>query len=253
MNDLNKEYGYFIKEYELRSLDTDFNSVLRPNAVQELLQDIAGRHADELGIGIKDLKKENLTWVLVSTETKLYGKVEYMGKLQVKTWPLKSKGVKFQREYVIYNGDNQVVAKSSSIWVLIDLSSRKLAVKKDAYAKIESYIEEKCFEEKYIKVPVLDNDSNYVDITVKSSDIDINKHVNNTKYLSYVADSIDLEENEYIKSYKIDYIKEVKFHEAIRLYYKKEENSFIAKGIISENEVAFCALIEVGDINEEIF
>ncbi len=237
----------YIKEYELRSLDTDRNDTLRPNAVQELLQDAAGRHAEQLGVGMQSLRRENLTWVLVSTQTQLFGKVEYMGKLTVKTWPLKSNGVRFQREYLMYGRDNRVVAKSTSVWTLMDISSRRIARRKEAYRNIEAFLEEKLFEEKYVKVSVPEQGWSWVDIPVKPSDIDINGHVNNTKYLTFVTDSIGLADGQWIKGYQIDYVKEVKPRETLRLYHQPSGSGYVAKGVVGEKDVVFCAFVEVGE------
>ena len=52
------------KAYELRAADFDAFDRMHPASVLELLQDVAGIHANELGIGYHALIEKQTIWVL---------------------------------------------------------------------------------------------------------------------------------------------------------------------------------------------
>jgi len=74
-------------------------------------------------------------------------------------------------------------------------------------------------------------------------DIDLNGHVNNTKYANFVLNQLCPNENREICAMQIDYHREVKFGEELRLFLKDETSTVFAKGE-NENETLFSCKID---------
>ena len=55
-----KNMNFFIHTRDLDKYD-----IIKPSAILEFFQDIAGIHADELGIGYETCKQKNLAWVVL--------------------------------------------------------------------------------------------------------------------------------------------------------------------------------------------
>lgn len=57
---------------------------------------------------------------------------------------------------------------------------------------------------------------------VKFTDLDENKHLNNTKYARIILDALELSIDENIKTFEIDYVSEVKYGETLKIAYNRD-------------------------------
>ena len=75
---------------------------------------------------------------------------------------------------------------------------------------------------------------------VMYSDLDVNQHMNNARYLEWACDLVDLDfyKTKYIKELSINYRKEIKPASLVDLYVGKNADKYIIKGVV-ENEMAF--------------
>ena len=62
---MNEKYQ---ENFRLRISDFDTFDHLTPHAVLDLFQDVAGKHADLIGVGFDKMIKDNLIWVLLRTK-----------------------------------------------------------------------------------------------------------------------------------------------------------------------------------------
>lgn len=222
----------FVKTYTLRTSDFNCDKVLRPSSVFDLFQDAAGIHSDLLGCGLNQFKEKGIAWVLVGVRYRIEKTVEMYSDLTVRTWPLKPSFVKYQREFsVTKNGET--VIKGQSMWSIIDLKTRKLSVQKDVYPDKLDFKEEKSFEGRFLKISLpRDDEFSYVSsVTAKNSDIDVNGHVNNVRYLNYVTDVIGMFTEDY-KYVSAEYSKELLLGDKVDLYSARKGNVLFVKGII---------------------
>jgi acyl-ACP thioesterase len=131
------------------------------------------------------------------------------------TWPTMFKGFLAERAYTINMPDGTPVMAAHSAWLLFDLQKRRAARPEPEHV------------EKYLPIypPALEADFTFIDIntaecallsarahTVKRSDIDVNGHVNNLRYITWAFDGT---ETERIKRLKVSYKKECTLGERV--------------------------------------
>ena len=58
-------------EYILRMSDFDKYNRIKPSAVLELFQDVAGQHANEIGVGYDEMMQRSYFWVIVRIKFKI--------------------------------------------------------------------------------------------------------------------------------------------------------------------------------------
>lgn len=154
--------------------------------------------------------------------------------------------ISFRREYLITNLDGNVLIKGSSEWVVMHSVKRRLVPATDAFPVKEGFITEKMFDEKLRKIPDFETfDSSYT-IKTAFSHCDVNGHVNNTVYASFVADALELKEDENIKKFQIDYHQEVVSGTELHIHTCRNENEIFAKGISENGDKKFSCHIELG-------
>ena len=233
----------YVKSFNLRTSDFDCYRKITPTSVLDLFQTVAGEHAYELGCGFDTLFPRNLLWVLVRTKYQIIRQPEMYQTVRVKTWPLAPSRVGFQREYLMENEQGDALIKGSSDWVIIHSEQRKIVPTADIYPAME-HLTEKSFDERLKKLPDFEATDEGFAVYPRFSALDMNGHVNNTKYASYVLDALEPSEEDEIISLQIDYRHEVKLGDNIKIYTHKEGNTTLAKGISNSGETMFACKID---------
>ena len=186
--------------------------------------------------------KNGLIWVVVKTRYEIINEPPLFSKVKVKTWPLPPSRISFQREYLIEDENGRPLIKGSSDWVVVDSVSRKLAGAKDIYPEME-FCTDKVFDVKPSRIPDFDATDNTYIIVPRFSQLDMNNHVNNTKYLNYALDSTNISANDEISSVQIEFKHEVTANTELKVYSVREEKEIICKGKNSDGHIMFACKI----------
>lgn len=234
----------FEREYYLRTSDFDKNRQILPSSVLDLFQDAAGAHAKTLNCGYDALVSQSLVWVLTRVRYTRIADAPMFSKIKVKTWPLPPTRFGYTREYKIMDENGNMLFKGSSEWVLMDVNERRLAAGKNVY-NLTEFCEERIFEDRALKLKSFETGSAPVTVYPRFTDIDMNGHVNNTKYLNFVLDSAKLKEDEKISALQIDYRKEVLADTALHIFSLKENGSLFSRGEDKDGNVMFLAKLDI--------
>lgn len=232
------------KEYNLRASDFDKFSHIKPSAVLDLFQDAAGQHANELGVGFDEMIQRSYLWVLTRIKFKIISQPKSYQKVVVKTWPLEPHRLNYRREYCIENEIGERLIVGSSEWVVIDSEERRLVSAPDLYPFSDGFHPETMFEEKIGKIRNFEENGTPYVVNAGFSELDVNNHVNNTKYASYVLDAINPSETDEPEIFQIDYRKEVLQGTRLKIYHAKEDNIVFAKGQNENGDVMFLCKLE---------
>jgi acyl-ACP thioesterase len=234
----------FEKIFTLRTADFDCRKRISPAAVLDLFQVVAGEHAILLGCGFDDFYKKGIIWVLVRTKYEVINEPALYQTVKVKTWPLAPSRVGFQREYLMEDEQGKPLIKGSSDWVIIDAEQRKLVAKPNVYPDID-FITEKNFDERVKKVPDFEQNGDGLTVCTGFSQLDMNGHVNNTKYANYAMDALNPNDNEFIKSFQVDYRNELKLGDEIKVYLSKNDATALIKGVNESGDIMFACKVDM--------
>lgn len=228
----------FSKSYYLRTMDFDMNSKILPRAVLEIFQDVASVHAETEGFGFAELYSKNLFWIIVRSKFIIEKQPEKYTEVKVRTWPLEPKGYFFRRDYIMEDDKGSVLIRGSSDWMVLNSITRSLASADNIYPQDAVFKTELAIDEKLKKLRDFKGETQEHTITPAYCDIDMNGHVNNTKYADFIINAINPEEKE-IESFQIDYLKEVLKGEPLIILTGLEENKAFARGINENSEKMF--------------
>lgn len=175
----------FQEEFKIRATEIDINQKATLPAICNLLQEVAGNHAQKLHFDITDLQQDKLTWVLHRLFVEMERYPDWRETITIKTWPSSGDGLRAYRDFLILDSEGEIIGKSLSYWLIMDIESRR-----------PTRIPEKILSmaPKNIKHVLPVTDGNFEDIEradatqtfdVRKTDLDLNNHVNNVRYIEW--------------------------------------------------------------------
>ncbi len=241
----------YTKNYRVELSHADFKGNLKLSSLFTYFQDIAGLHSENLGMGRKVLYEQHkVIWVLVRIRVDIIKYPKWKDIITVETWPQEPGRVGFDRDFLVRDNEGNILIKAVSTWVVIDVESRRLRKTNLVYTGYPPVIEERAIDCKLGNLNSKGELEMAYKRTVRYSDIDINGHLNNAKYLDFIMDSFSLEEHKKIniKSIEISYSNEALPGETIIIYKDISEihsNIIYMKGINEKDDLIFKAQIKI--------
>ena len=231
-------------DFFVHTKDVDHNDIIRPSAILDLFQDLAGLHAEELGVGYQDLRKLNYAWVVLYQQFEMKKLPPYLDKVYLTTWPKPKGRLEYEREYLLKDSKGEVLGQGISNWIVIDLSTRSLvrSDKVNFNGEFETFTNypEKCKRKLNLKVEDIIDE---VDCEVTLEDIDHNGHMNNARYLSLIQNNFyGFDSKKYVRTAEISYIKEAKYKDIIKIKHFAYNGCQAYVGYI-EDELCFECLL----------
>jgi len=217
MTDLSK----YNQEFTISLFDSDWHGNAKLTSICNYLQEIAGNHVDQIGQGIHDLNQNNYAWVLSRMKIKIIRPARWKETIRIETFPTGLKSLYGARDFRIFDADDQIIALASSYWLVVDLKTHR-PLRPHTVVKnmpIGNYTE--VFEEELDKLPPLSQEAEFIEeIKIHYSDIDINRHVNNVKYLKWLIDAFPHETltDKPISELEINFLHELKLGEQILIF-----------------------------------
>lgn len=204
----------------VESFDADMHNQLKISSVFNYMQDIAAKHADDLGVGYHALQENKIYWVLSWAKIEITGNLPSYGEtVAIETWAKKKHRLYYMRDFLFRNKDEGIIIKGTSAWLLLDSQSGRLTDLKRIGMELPSFPEEQAIEEYPAKFEYICNEPLLSERTVLYSDIDINKHVNNSRYIEFILDCYNYEEHEkqQIKALTVSYKGETHFMDKLKI------------------------------------
>lgn len=232
--------------YQLRTDDFDRYSRLQPASVLDVFQDVAGVSAELTpGMTWREITDAGLVWVVTRIKYEVLDTPKLHEQVIARTWPLAPNRLGFQRDYTIKSLDGRLLVRGSSDWVMMDINTRSFASSLDFYKGPYDFSTETAFDTKLRRIrPFKPTDEGRI-ITPEFTDIDINGHVNNTRYASYVMNTWVPNEDEAIKTFQIDYRHEIRPGTSIRVHMQHKDGEVNFMGMSADDEHMFAAKLEL--------
>jgi acyl-ACP thioesterase len=188
------------EKFKIRSYEVDVSGRATILTICNLLQEIAGNHAGELGVSVDKLFSKKLTWVLSRLHLKMISYPVWREKISITTWPSDVYGKFATRDFELFDSKNKLIGQSTTSWMLIDLIKMKPIVMPEFITKIELPNRRRAINDDFDKLPKIKNIDLQRKYNVRLSDLDLNQHVNNVNYIEWAIESIPIE---VIQRYKL--------------------------------------------------
>ena len=189
----------------------DMNGHIKLPDVILLSLQVSGMQSVELGVSDKTILEEhNLVWIITDYDIEVVRLPRFAEEITIETEALSYNRLFCYRRFTIYDETGQELIHMMATFVLMDRDSRKVhAVEPEIVAPYQSD-----FDKKLIRGPKYEPLEEPIskDYHVRFYDLDMNGHVNNSKYLDWIFEVMGADFlTQYIpKKINLKYVKEVR-------------------------------------------
>ncbi len=240
------------KQYQIEISDVDFNKQLRLSTLFSHFQDVASEAVENLGIGIKSLEqKYGVAWILIRMRVEVIRHPVWNEEIIIETWPQEPKTLEFERDFVVYDNEGNIIIKAVSTWIILDIKTRRIRRSEVISVNYPEIITKRAIDCKLGKLnPYGDTQIAYTKM-IGYSDIDFNGHLNNSKYIDFITDCFTFENHQMyqVKSIEVNFINEALPGHFLTL---NKDISQLTKNILyiegineSDHKSAFKAKVEI--------
>jgi medium-chain acyl-[acyl-carrier-protein] hydrolase len=245
---------FFEATFKIDSRDTDTFGLCRPSALLAYLQEVANLAAEEIHVSREEtLEKYNCFWMLVRIWYRLDKPIRQFDEITFKTWHRGDKGVIMYRDFdLLRNGER--IGEVVSAWVLADWDNRKMLRLSKVMEFSQTTGGELCKELQLRKLKLPVEMEPIQERTVTYSDLDVNGHVNNTKYADYICDAVKMEQlgqTSFVSGLQIGYEAECKVDDTLRIFLHQGKTEYFVRGDDFEGKNRFESSFTLSPLPEQ--
>ena len=227
------------EQFRVTCYDTDYNCDFKLFAFMNHAQELANVHAANLGFGYDTMVEKGVAWILSRFHVKMLKYPKWRDEISIETWHKGDDKLFGIRDFIACDTTGEPLILATSSWVIIDLESRRIQRIRNILGEEYKGADRYSIEESAQKLSTPEGLEFAGEKSVTLSDIDINQHTNNAKYVEWAIDHIDPEllDAKPIKEFTINFNHESKLHQTISIYRKYDGNSIFIEGRHQETNV----------------
>ena len=176
------------RSFSVSAAATDCFGRMKPSQILMLLQEMAGDHSALLGTARDQLIRKGMFWAVIRHRVQITRLPTTGETLTAQTWPMPTTRTAYPRSTVVYDAQGNECFRSISLWVLMDAGSRAMVLPGKSGVAVEGALmgNELAAPGSLALRPL----ANQTQRTVRFTDLDINGHMNNCRYLDWVCDTL---------------------------------------------------------------
>ena len=182
--------GHFEKEFVLTPDYCDARAGLSPYGAFTIFQAVATEHAESIGVGGAAMAKRGEFWLTVHTRVDFLRRAGLMDELTAATWPepCDGKAIRCYRSYSLRRGD-ALLALGRTQWAVLGPEKKLMQFAQTGFPADFPFSD---------RTGITDHPTRFADdltqaelvrgYTVRSTDIDFGRHMNNVAYVRVLLD-----------------------------------------------------------------
>jgi acyl-ACP thioesterase len=205
------------QSYAVNTIVVDAQKRLGLVGLLSVLQDVAWAHADHLGHGYEATIDAGAIWILSRQKLVVAEWPVWGDQLTVRTWVRPIRGPLVHRDYEILVGERKV-GECAASWLTLDMRTRRPVRLAVAGAQLQ------CRQDGALaftpeKIALRQDLAEAARFRVRNSDLDMNGHVNNTRYAQWILDSASPEayRTRRVVGYEVNFLTEIQVGDAVAI------------------------------------
>ena len=199
-------------------------------------QDLAGIHAERLGVGLGAMAEKSLFWLTVRTKIRILHAPCLGEAVTARTWPEKPGALRCNRSYEIVRG-GEVLVQGRTEWAVMNTETRALTPAAGLFPAQLPFDRGAVLSESFARIPDRFEDAEpFARYRVRSTDIDVGGHMNNAAYLRALFGAFSNRELEALDIRTVDAVFRASCFEGEELSFARRERDGATEVRISRGE-----------------
>ena len=183
---VNKSNLLLSKVFDITDVHVDCFGRMKTSMILYLAQEVAGNHFERLAMDYDALADQGLFWAITRHKVQVTRLPRHGEKVRIETWPMPTTRVAYPRSVVAYDEAGQELFRSISLWVLMDPQTRAMVLPGKSGVIVPGILRGNELPSPNSLAPA--SLSAQIARTVRFTDLDGNGHMNNARYLDWMAD-----------------------------------------------------------------
>ena len=206
--------------FTVTELHTDRFGRCRPASLLRFAQDAAGSHCRLLGTDWDAMAAKGYFWAVIRQRLEVTRLPQVGETVTVKTWPMPTTRVAYPRATEGYDAHGNLLFQVISLWVIMDRKSRTMVRPDKSGIRVDG-----CTRGTELPAPgglsfqVLSREASR---TVGFTELDVNGHMNNARYLDWLCDLLpsDFHRDHPMKAVTVCYLSEALEGQQVMLHWE---------------------------------
>ena len=213
------EDNNFYRQFKLYFSQCNINQEIMLSEILALTSDTAVEDFHQRGITF-DILKENGIAILTSRIAFRFHKMPKSNQtITLKTWEEASKGLQLTRSYELTDENGEVLVNGFSTWLLVNLENRRIMKPSTFTMRPEPTLTLPLKSLDCGKIGMPEEMQLLDERKIRFSDIDANGHMNNSRYATYIMDSLPEEfQNKTFTDLRLNYAHEAMLGDNLEIY-----------------------------------
>lgn len=194
----------YSETYEVRTYECDSEKRLGLLPLFNLMQGIATKHANIIGVGYDVLAEKGGYWVYTAYDIKILRRPTWLEKIVLTTWPSDNTALTCFREIQVSSENGEPLINASSQFAVLDMKRHRPMPVSKFFSDSYQPIQERLVDTTFPKLPDLTHIDVQKEIPVRYEDIDVNQHVNNAVYPVVAIEALPFD---FLKTHEMSEIK----------------------------------------------
>ncbi|MDR9419905.1 acyl-[acyl-carrier-protein] thioesterase [Gracilimonas sp.] len=198
----------YSESFKIRANEVNQEKKATLGAICSLFQEVAVNHALKLNFDITQLNEQNLTWVLHRMDINIDRFPDWRETIIIETWPAAGDALRAYRDYRILDASGKQIGCCLSYWMMMNLNTRRPTRMPKEVLDMRLKEFDHVLPVKTDRVKPFENPDTESTFTVRNSDLDMNNHVNNARYVEWMLESLEIEQKNKITTLDVMFMKE---------------------------------------------
>lgn len=209
------------EDYKITSYLVNLRGKAGLYAILNLIQDVGWAHAVHLRVKLN----EGSAWVFTRQQLIMREWPSWNETVSIRTW-LRPPGDEafILRDYEIFLGDRKI-GECTSTFTVMDTKTRKIAPVDWSFFE-GLWQTENLLSHRPEKIAPAIETEDLAQFEVRNSDIDLNRHVNNTRYAQWILDAIPIDilrGDVHLEEYLVNFLAETKIGDLVSVQKSKQD------------------------------
>ena len=213
----------YTQNFSITDNHVDCFGRLKLSTLLYFAQEVAGKHFDRIAMTYEQLAQKGMFWAIIRQRVRVNRLPRSGETIRVETWPMPNTRAAFPRCVIAYDETGSEIFQVLSLWVLMDVENRSMILPGKSGIALPGTIRgsELAAPTSLPAKQLLNHRSR----TVCFTDLDRNGHMNNTKYLDWIADLLpsDFHERHTPAEFTVCYLSEAREGQELTLSWEFSE------------------------------